>query len=166
MSLENIYYIGQTIAVLAIIGSLIVLIFQVRQANALTREAAVREQIDGLKQIFVAIYENADITDIYIRGMRDYSQLSEVEFARFRALSLSLLRQWEGLHIQFCKGWIDKDIWSAHTRQLRSSQKTGTFKHLWSTDKELFDEDFQGFIEAQLVISEAERAPDLADTQE
>ena len=50
MPLENIYYIGQTIAVIAILGSLFVLIFQVRQANMLTRVAAVREQIDGLKR--------------------------------------------------------------------------------------------------------------------
>ena len=146
MSLENIYYIGQTVAVLAIIGSLLVLIFQIRQANALTREAAVREQIDGLKRIFVALYENADITDIYIRGMRDSRQLNEVEFSRFRTFSLSLLRQWEGLHMQFCKGWVDKDIWEVHTRQLRSGQQTDTFRHLWSIDKELFAEDFQDFV--------------------
>lgn len=46
MTLENIYYVGQTIAVFAILGTLIMLMVQMRQANRLAhrRRRATRSR--------------------------------------------------------------------------------------------------------------------------
>lgn len=42
MTLENIYYIGQTLAVIVIIATLIALLIQTRQTNALARAETSR----------------------------------------------------------------------------------------------------------------------------
>ena len=51
MTLEEIYYVGQTIAVIAIVGSLFALIAQNHAAQKLVRDAAVRNQVEGLQSI-------------------------------------------------------------------------------------------------------------------
>ncbi len=44
MSLESIYYLGQTIAVMAILGFLAGILFQMRQTNRLARARASMEE--------------------------------------------------------------------------------------------------------------------------
>ena len=77
MTLENIYYVGQTIAVLAVLASLIAIWIQMRQANRLAKLETtrmiwsdaidmLRSQVeDGEKAEFlqVALFSNERLTD-------------------------------------------------------------------------------------------------------
>ncbi|MEM7702595.1 MAG: hypothetical protein AAF251_11710 [Pseudomonadota bacterium] len=51
MTLEQIYYIGQTIAALAILGSLIAIYWQQRKTHALERAASQREILASVKEL-------------------------------------------------------------------------------------------------------------------
>ena len=42
MTLENIYFVGQTFAVFAILGTLLALIYQLRQSNSTARKMAMQ----------------------------------------------------------------------------------------------------------------------------
>lgn len=70
MTLENIYYIGQTVAVVAILCSLVAIWFQMRQSQKMERASAQRELLDRVSEFTrnISVEEN----DHFILGMHDF----------------------------------------------------------------------------------------------
>lgn len=100
MTLENIYYIGQTIAVLAIVASLIFVGFQLRQ-NTLELRQNAQDAYNTMKFDHMSLLiSHPEVAEIHRRGLKDLSSLDDVERWRFGALmqqvfdiALSLYRQ-------------------------------------------------------------------------
>ncbi len=86
MTLEAIYFIGQTVAAFAIVGSLIFVGIQSRQASKASELATLQmmqERFDGVRRLVVA---DKELVELYDRGLRDPVQLTETELVRFRLL--------------------------------------------------------------------------------
>lgn len=86
MTLEAIYFIGQTIAAFAIVGSLAFVGIQSRQASKASELATLQvmqDRFDGVRRLVVA---DKELVDLYDRGLRDPVQLEESELVRFRLL--------------------------------------------------------------------------------
>lgn len=147
MTLENVYYIGQTIAVVAILGTLIILIVQLRQANKLARNAANREQIASMHAATRLFIDNPDIADLWIRGNKDVLGLTEAERLRYASLRLSLWRLWEALYTQHRDGLVDEDLWEAHLVQARMALNEPGAKAVWAIAKPTFTKNFQAFFD-------------------
>ena len=86
MNLEAIYFIGQTIAAFAIVGSLIFVGIQSRQASRASELASLQvlqERFDGFRRMVVA---DKELVDLYDRGLRDPIELDDNELVRFRLM--------------------------------------------------------------------------------
>ena len=70
MSLEEVYYIGQTIAVVAILASLFAIWFQMRQSQQMERASAQRELLDRVSE-FTRNF-SAEEGDHFVLGMHDF----------------------------------------------------------------------------------------------
>jgi hypothetical protein len=145
MSLEQIYEISQTLASLAVVVSLVILIQQNRQANQLARDAAMRIQVEGLQEISRALYETQGLADVWHRGNTDLSSLSDADRVRYVTFLTYTLRIWEGLHAQQAQGKIDADLWRSHTQLLRSVQALSGAKAVWDLRRHYFSKAFQDF---------------------
>ena len=75
MSLEDIYFIGQTVSAAAVVGSLLAVAYQLREANRTSRLARHYEFIEASMRAYEPIY-GADAGDILRRGMADPGQLN------------------------------------------------------------------------------------------
>ena len=69
MTLEDINYIAQTVGVVAILGTFVAVLIQMRQTNRLLRNQAKRAQIDGIKAISEATYQTPGLADTLVRGI-------------------------------------------------------------------------------------------------
>ena len=82
MTLETIYYIGQTIAVVAILGSLIAIFLQQRQANKISRT----ENSQSLSMVYADslrdIMNSAELAAIFRKVMFEDAPLDRVEATR------------------------------------------------------------------------------------
>lgn len=146
MTLENIYYIGQTIAVLAILGTLIALIYQLRQSNKVARKTAVQIQIDGLLAMTRTIYETPGLADILLSGNKGLEHLKEADRLRYITFCVSSFRIWEGLYAQFVDGRIDPELWAAHINELRAQRNFEGAKQVWAFRGPSFSKSFQTFM--------------------
>ena len=127
MSLENIYYVGQTIAVVAILGSLIALIYQLRQATR-------------------TIYETPGLADILLRGNAGLDALNDADRLRYITFCVSSFRIWEGLHAQFVDGRIDPELWDMHINELRAQRDFAGSRQVWAFRGPSFSKAFQAFM--------------------
>ena len=123
MTLEEIYFVGQTIAAVAIIGSLFALIAQNYAAQKTARDAAARTQFEGLQNISRALFETPGMADLWVRGMSGIDHFSNEERVKYTAFYVWSLRIWEGLYAQLSRRQVDPAIWQGHVQQLRSTQE-------------------------------------------
>lgn len=147
MSLEEIYYVGQTIAVIAIVGSLFALIAQNRAAQRLAREATVRNQIQGLQNISRALFETPELAGIWLRGIEGIEKLSAEERVKFMAYVTYALRTWEGLYVQFRDGKLPESDWVGHIEMLHGMQALTGVASVWAARGHAFSKEFRDFYE-------------------
>lgn len=72
MSLENIYYVGQTIAVIAILASLVAIWYQMRQSQKMARAAAQRELLLRVSEWTRNFLTTGGNGDLLMRGLVEY----------------------------------------------------------------------------------------------
>ncbi|MEP3051923.1 MAG: hypothetical protein ABJP48_04180 [Erythrobacter sp.] len=70
MNLEEIYYIGQTIAVVAILGSLLAIWFQMRQSQKMERASAQREILQRTAE-FARSFQREEV-DPFVLGLHEW----------------------------------------------------------------------------------------------
>ena len=144
MTLENINYIAQTIGVVAILGSLIVVIVQMRQANRLASSAALRSQIESLKSISRPMYQAPGMADIFVKAMQG-KELSESERLLAMAYVTVAERTWEAMYFEYRQGRIDPELWEAHRRQARALSVAPLNQAVWDLRKSWYVKAYQDF---------------------
>lgn len=83
MTLEEIYYIGQTVAVLAILGSLGAIWVQLRKDHALARAEHQREILTAITQVTNFLATDADAVDSVRACCEDYVDATARQQAQF-----------------------------------------------------------------------------------
>ena len=119
MSLETIYYIGQTVAVVAIIVSLVAIYWQQREANKLARventATLTSSYVDSLKSIM----DNAQLAEIFSKVMYDDEKLTKVEMVQilihFNIMVLSHRSTWMAQK----RGFYDDEAFNMEVAQMR-----------------------------------------------
>lgn len=152
MTLEEIYYIGQTIAVVAIIGSLVAVLVQMRLTNRLLRNQAKRDQIDSIKSISEAFYRTPGLADMVARaGAGGLEALTEAERMQLIAFQTAAERTWEAMHQQFVDGQIDTALWQAHLEQARATWRTSAaVRAVWAARAQFFTPQYRAFHAAEI----------------
>ncbi len=82
VTLENIYYIGQTVAVIALLVSLAAIWFQIRQANRLAKLESTREIWTNANQMLASQVDAAEKVDFLQRALFSGEKISDAEKSR------------------------------------------------------------------------------------
>lgn len=152
MTLEDIYFIGQTIAVVAILGSLIALIIQMRQANRLARAAAVRTQLESLQTIVQAVYRTPGLAELIAKGNTGQS-LSEIERMQVTAYLTEAERTWEALFETYRNGLVDPELWEAHRKQARAFSRHPLNRAVWELRKDWYTKAYRDYRDADCPVT-------------
>jgi len=91
MTLETIYYIGQTIAVAAILASLVAIYIQQRKDHALARAEHQREIMDSSGRLFGSIMANPTRLESSRICIVDFDKAEPDEQAEFAALAMQII---------------------------------------------------------------------------
>lgn len=122
MTLEDIYYIGQTISVVLIFGSLVFVGIQVRQNTRATRMASLQSVLDGCRdRFFVPGYTTPDLLRIFAAGLTDMNSLSADDKRRFNFLLFDQCFQMQHvmqLHHHGTLEKVDFDAWLYYVASL------------------------------------------------
>lgn len=179
MDLESIYYISQTIGVLAILGSLVALIFQTRhthqqnksaiqqsrQANELARADLMTRTTDIAVQIQSDIFGTEENASLMFRGMMGTDVLSLEENFRFYVQMTNLLTSIEfGLRLHQEGLAFDDRLERARLVCLAYFRFEGTRRWWRQASNEVYMDPFRSWIDEIVAEIEAKIAQKTEDS--
>lgn len=82
MTLEELYYVSQIVAVIAILGSLAAVYWQVRQTNMIARAELTHSANVQAAQMQMSLYDTPEKADLMYRALTGTEPLSDSEKAR------------------------------------------------------------------------------------
>jgi hypothetical protein len=88
---EAIGAIGEVLGAIAVVATLLYLAVQIRQNAQSVRNAASLSVNEGLAEINRRLSNDPEFAELWLRGLKDYRGLTEVERARFAAYALDIL---------------------------------------------------------------------------
>jgi len=161
MTLEDIYYISQIAAVIAIFASLIFVGIQVRQNSeqikANTRSikasagfeathswATLNEQLFGMSDEFMLL-----VLKVYDPA-KSWDDFSDADRTRATMVQRALFQKLEGMYFLYRYGNLDKAIWESRRDWAAGAIKSPFFRQWWEFEKtqSIWSPEFVNVIEA------------------
>ena len=147
MTLEDIYYIGQTVAVFAVVVSLLFVGVQIRQNTRATRAASHGGVSAALNEINRMFVENADVTRLWLAGLADRRALSNEERWRFDSLARAYMHVCETMFIQARLGAGDKSVMMAEEGGIKAVFASPGVRGWWVENPYGFCAEFRAYVD-------------------
>lgn len=154
--LESIYYISQTIAVFAILASLVFVGIQVRQNTTQSKIAAA----EAVHRSFAEWYfsqSNPETSKVIVKGLQDEVPLTAEERWNFSANMMTFLLSAQEAHTKWTEGTLTDDRWRVWDGIASFFFSAPGAVALWNVRGYVFSDPFQAY--AQTKIDERDVVP-------
>jgi hypothetical protein len=146
MSLEDLGNIGEFVAAVGVIISLVYLAVQIRQNTRSSRAASYQAAVTSISDLMREVGADPDLARIIATGGADLSTLTPSERMQFNYFALSIIRNFENIHYQYISGAIDEDTWLGWAARIKSSFATPGAQEWWRGQAPAFSKAFQEFV--------------------
>ena len=160
MSLEDLGNIGELVAAIGVIISLIYLAVQIRQNSRWLRASLEQSITDSTNQTIQAAAASPQFSRVVLEGQERFEELTEDEQRQFALCAIGTFRIYEQAFHQFCSGNLSEEIWSGHEALLRMTLQSEAIRRWWSARREVFHQRFREYVD-EVSLSDAAPSPDL-----
>ncbi len=113
MNWEAIGAVGELVGAAGVIATLGYLAFQIRQNTRQMQASAANASAIALRDARRSVYESAEVTEIWLKGMSHPDELSENDFYRFRILMQNAIDSIWDIHSQTKMTDLSTEIWNS-----------------------------------------------------
>jgi hypothetical protein len=149
MSLEDLGNIGELVAAIGVIASLIYLAVQIRQNTQTVRASTVQAISDSAQGRLLAL-QNIENARVWRVGRSEPSELNEDEQTLYIFMIHSTVRGYENLYYQHRSGLLDAPQWEGYAKTIKALVKNPGFEYFWQHRRGHFSPEFESFIEESL----------------
>jgi hypothetical protein len=147
MSLEDLGNIGEFVAAVAVVVSLIYLAVQIRQNTTSLRHASTQEILQGIAELNQFLGSTPEVTHLFWRGTFEPESLSEDEWHRFIHIASAMIRRFELMFLNHQQGFVPAQVWEAQTNNLRRWFSAPGIQRWFSELGDGLDSEFQRYVE-------------------
>ena len=144
MSIQDLGSLGELIAAIATVATLVYLALQIRQNTGALRHAAQRGVIEDANTWRANLIQHPDVAELYRKGLLDPSTLEPIERLRFRTLLDSLFDTWSYI-FRWEQG--PKDIGQTNEPHIRGTLAQAGGARYWASEKRRFTPAFVRYID-------------------
>ena len=159
MSLESLYYIGQTVAVVAIIGTLVALIVQMRRADRLARAEITRSVATESTYLKQALFSSPEAADFMHRALYTDEPLTDAETLRFSLSMNSILVNIEMVTMMAARGYVESITITRTQATIRDYMTSPRARFWWTKARDTYfapNPYFCAFVDRLVVSAERE----------
>jgi hypothetical protein len=154
VTLQDLGSIGEFIAAIATLITLIYLAAQIRQNTRSVRAASHQAWVAAIAQ--TSMPPHPGFGRINRLGVLDPSQLDPDELSQYVLFQLQIFFTFEALYFQFLNGAIDEDFWRTKVEYFRAILRTPGGRHVWDgAGRAFLDPRFRKEVEEHLLNQSA-----------
>ncbi len=146
MTIQDLGSIGEFVAALATLATLLYLAIQIRQNTASVRSASAQQILQGIAEFNQFISSDLSLIDLWWRGSEP-DALSEQEWHRFLALASSFILRLELMFINHREGLLPVQVWEAQVNGMRHVLAAPAMQRWFSEYGSMVHADFRYFVE-------------------
>jgi hypothetical protein len=160
MSLEQMFYLSQSIASVAVVGSLIYLGLQVRGADRSQRSIMQQGRADRVSKAALMV-ATPELAAVWQKGMDADPTMTRAEVTQWMLMCRSLFLSAEDSFLQHQLGALDQAAFDSYCAGVRSFMSHVGFRAAWKTLRDQFGTDFREFGDAQFAATPVAQSIDL-----
>jgi len=161
MTLENIYYVGQTVAVVVIVLTLFAILYQGWQTNRIARSEMTLSSWIETGQTHYSLVDSPEKSEFMLRALFGDESLTEAEKLRFGNLMGLAIGMHEGAYMLRERGLIEQAAYRRSEGITRLYMQSPRVRKWWRTRREYsYDPKFQTIIDE--IAQEFEQVAALA----
>ena len=163
MSITELGSLGELIASIAVLLTLVFLVFQMRQNTKTMQIATSTAVIENWVQINRDVSQDNDLGDIRLRATEtpagSENALTDKEVQKLSYWVNSGMRTLELSYIHWLDGHLDQRIWEGHLRSFRLWVGVPAVRQLWDGgNRDLCSQEFRDFVDG-IIAKEATESP-------
>lgn len=151
MSIQELGSIGELIAAIATVLTLVYLAIQVRQNTRALKASTFQSISSELGQNVQPILQTPDMATIWAKGLDAPDTLSADERLKHQAMYMAMFRRLESVFVQTELGSIDREFVAGAELSLLSLLSTQFAREWWESAKPICYKPFVTHVEHQLV---------------
>ncbi len=144
MSLENIFYLSQSIASVAVVGSLIYLALQVRYAERSQRGIMQQGRADRTSSAALALAD-PELARVWSKGLSGDEELTPVEFMQWMLLCRASFLSGEDSLLQHKAGLLSPSAFKSYAAGARFYMANPGMRAAWKLSRAQFGSEFRSF---------------------
>jgi hypothetical protein len=149
MNLEETFYLSQTIASVAVVGSLIYLGLQVRYAERAQRGIMQQGRADRTSQAGLTLAQK-ELSSIWHRGAAGDPSLSRDEFDQWMLMCRAAFLSGEDSYMQHKAGLLSEAAFASYVAGVRYYMSSAGLRSAWQVSSGQFGREFVEFVNAEL----------------
>ena len=147
MNWEMLSAIGQVVAAIGVIISLIYLAVQIREQNKERRRAGINILTTQWGELVKTGQESRDFAELFLRGIQSFQNLDAPDKLRFSAFFTRFTRNAEGMFIYYRDGALEKALWDEVERTMIDYFAYPGVREWWTTRKHWLTDEFRAVAE-------------------
>jgi hypothetical protein len=160
LTLEEIFYLSQSIASVAVVGSLIYLGLQVRGADRGQRSIMQQGRADRVSKATLTV-ATPELAAVWQKGMDADPTLTRTEVTQWLLMCRSAFLSGEDSFLQHQVGALDQAAFDSYCAGVRSYMGQVGFRAAWKLLGGQFGRGFREFVDAQLAATPVAQSVDL-----
>jgi len=164
ITLEQVYYIGEIIGLVAVIGSLIFVGLQVRQNAQAVRVNMANSISTEWVNLQAAFATDGELSGIVFKGMQDLNDVTSEEKFRFYVWQHASLLALSDAYFQYRQGALSPDSWFGLRSYFTNLSDMPGFRTYWDERREIFPESFRSYFEKEMLAKPATAGWKMAGT--
>ena len=130
--------LAELVGAAAVVASLVYLANQIRHSSRSVEAATNHAIARGRNELNLALAVNPALSDLVIRGGRDYASLQPEERQRYNVYIISILNIFEDAYVQYSKGLASRELWEENLSVLSHQFAQPSAQEWWRDRSEFY----------------------------
>jgi len=144
MTLEQVFFVSQSIAAAAVVASILYLAREVRQSERVQRATMQQGRADRASNASLTI-ASAELARIWQKALSPQPDLNREEFAQWALICRAAFLSGEDSYLQHKAGLLDEAAWSSYVAGVRFYMASPGMRAMWKVSSKQFGADFRDF---------------------
>ena len=148
MSIQDLGAVGELLAAVATLVTLIYLAAQIRQNTIALRNGSRLDTRRALTDWYSLVMSDQELMRVWNRVFVENAELSLEERTRFVWMMSALTSRIEEIHSQYLSGLIDTKLWLQYRGVMAGFLQNHVVKEWWDSGATVFSEDFRSAVDS------------------